>query len=266
MRVPSAVRRVTDPLIRHLRVPVLSGVNRGRRWGLLSAGAGYVSGRRQAGQLELIQELLEPGDTVWDVGAHHGYVTLCAAAHAGSTGHVHAFEPSAENRDILERHMRWNDVQNVTVHAYALSDADGTASFGGAHSSKTRALGAGTEHVVVRRGETLVRDHGCAAPTFVKLDVEGAEGAAVEGLASVLPAGARLMIAMHSAAADARCVEVLSAAGFELIASAPLRQNRRRPWVSDPDLFAIGPACASRDRVHDTLRRAGFTTDWGAQR
>lgn len=257
MRVPSAVRRVTDPLIRHLRMPVLSGVNRGRRWGLLSAGAGYVSGRRQAGQLELIQQLLQPGDTMWDVGAHHGYVTLCAAARIGPHAEVHAFEPSAENRDILERHMRWNGVANVTVHACALSDEDGTATFGGAHSSKTRALGAGTEQVVVRRGDSLVRNDGLTPPSFVKLDVEGAEGAAVAGLVGVLPADARLMIGMHSAAADARCVEELTAAGFELVATRALAQNRRGAWVSDPDLFAIGPGCKDRDRIHTALHHAG---------
>lgn len=263
MRVPPTIRRVTDPLIRHLRVPVLSGVNRGRRWGLLSAGAGYVSGSRQAAQLALLEQLMEPGDIVWDVGAHHGYVTLCAAARVASPttpdAHVHAFEPSHENRAILERHMQWNRVDNVTVHASALSDHDGTASFGGAHSSKTRALGAGTEHVVVRRGDSLVRDGTCAAPTFVKLDVEGAEGAAVAGLIGVLPANARLMIAMHSAAADAQCVQLLTAAGFELVASAALQQNREGPWVSDPDLLAIGPACTGRDRIHAALHRAGFT-------
>lgn len=258
MRVPHAVRRVTDPLIRHLRVPVLSGVNRGRHWGLLSAGAGYVSGRRQAAQLRLIEQLMEPGDTMWDVGAHHGYVTLCAAARVGPVAQVHAFEPSAENRAILERHMRWNGVRNVTVHACALSDHDGTANFGGAHSSKTRALGAGTEQVSVRRGDSLVQERRAAAPTFVKLDVEGAEGDAVAGLVSVLPGHARLMIGMHTAAADARCVELLSAAGFELVPTAALVRNRRGSWVSDPDLFAIGPSCEGRERIHATLRQAGF--------
>ena len=75
MRVPAAVRQVTDPVLGRLRVPVLSGVNRGRWWSLVSAGSGYGTGRRASGQMSLLCGLLHPGDVMWDVGAHHGFVT-----------------------------------------------------------------------------------------------------------------------------------------------------------------------------------------------
>jgi len=258
MQVPDVVRRVTDPLLGGVRIPVLSGVNRGRWWTLISAGSGYGSGRRAHAQMELLSSLLRPGEVVWDVGAHHGFVTLCAAGRAGPTGAVHAFEPSARNRAVLRRHVRWNRLRNVTVHPVALSDYDGEARFGGTGTSKMYALGAGTEAVTVRRGATLVAQGICPPPTFMKLDVEGAEADALAGALDVLPRCARLLIAVHGREADERCSTLLRAAGFELVPSRALERCRQGRWQADPDLFCLGPDATSREHDGALLRKAGF--------
>ena len=258
MRVPAFVRPVTDRLLAGVRVPVVSGVNRGRWWSLISAGSGYASGRRASSQMELLAALVRPDDVVWDVGAHHGYVTLAAARQAGARGAVHAFEPSATNRAVLQRHVRWNRLGNVAVHPYALSDFDGALNFGGNGTSKMYALGAGSETVDVRRGATLVEQGVCAPPTFMKIDVEGAEGEAIAGTLPVLPRSARLFVAVHGPAADERCRHLLDAAGFELVPSRALEESRRAEWRSDPDLFCIGPECESRERDLALLRASGF--------
>ena len=258
MHVPGIVRRVTDPLLSGVRVPVLSGVNRGRWWSLVSAGSGYASGRRASAQMQLLAALVQPDDVVWDVGAHHGFVTLCAARRVEGRGAVHAFEPSAPNRALLCRHARWNHLANTTVHPFALSCYDGESCFGGTGTSKMFALGAGPETVSVRRGDTLVAQGVCPPPTFMKIDVEGAEGSTIEGTLSVLPRNARLFIAVNGREADARCQELLGAAGFEMVPSRALERSRQGPWRSDPDLFCFGPECEARDRDRALLRAAGF--------
>jgi FkbM family methyltransferase len=258
MRVPGFVRQLTDPLLGPVRVPVLSGVNRGRWWSLISAGSGYASGRRAAPQMELLASLVQPGDVVWDIGAHHGYVTLFAARRTGAAGRVHAFEPSATNREHLQRHVRWNGLRNVTVHPFALSDHDGESAFGGTGTSKMYALGAGPETVRVRSAASLVAAGVCAPPTFVKIDVEGAEAGTVAGLLSALPRTARLLIAMHGREVDAQCSALLAGAGFELVPSRALERSRAGGWVSDPDLFCIGPDHPGRERDIGLLRAAGF--------
>ena len=255
MQVPRIVRRVTDPLLQAVPVPVLSGVNQGRWWSLASAGSGYASGRRAHHQMKIIAALLQHDDIVWDVGAHHGYVTLCAAREARE---VHAFEPSARNRAALRRHLRWNRLRNVVVHPFALSDRDGTASFGGSGTSKTFALGKGEELVEVRRAATLVGNGTCPAPTFVKTDVEGAEPDLLVGLLPVLPGTARLLIAVHGRDANERCTALLESAGFALVPSRALERSRQGQWNGDPDLFAIGPAHPGRDRDIALLRDRGF--------
>ena len=260
MRVPAAVRQLTDPMLGRLRVPVLSGVNRGRWWSLVSAGSGYGTGRRASGQMSLLCALLRRGDVMWDVGAHHGFVTLCAARAVGAVGAVHAFEPSARNRAVLARHVRWNRLGNVHVHPFALAAADGTASFGGGGSSKTYALGAGDEQVVVRSGASLVAAGVSAPPTFLKLDVEGAEGDALAGLLAVLPRSARLRVAMHGREADRRCTALLEGAGFLTLPSRALARSRAGDWNADPDLFCSGPDQPAAERARDLalLQARGF--------
>ena len=258
VRIPTPVRRVTDPVLIRLRMPVLSGVNRGCWWSLISAGTGYGSGRRASEQLRLIAELLRPGDCVWDVGAHHGFVTLCAAHRVGSRGQVHAFEPAALNRAVLLRHLRWNVITNVTVHPYALSDRDGEACFGGVGSSKTFRLGGGSETVAVRRGDTLIAIGGCPPPSFMKVDVEGAEADVIAGVLPGLTGHVVILIAMHSRQSDARCSELLHQAGFRLYPSRALQRCRASRWSGDPDLLATSPTSAGWDRQAALVQRLGF--------
>ncbi len=95
-------------------------------------------------------------------------------------------------------------------------------------------------------------------PTFIKIDVEGAEGDTVEGLMPILPRTARLFIAMHTREADVQCVKLLSDAGWECLPSQALARCRTGEWRSDPDLFCIGPDAANRDVDTAALRRANF--------
>lgn len=258
MRAPTSLRRLTDPILERVPVPIWGGPNRGRWWAVVSAGSGYASGRRGQAQLRILERLIAPGDVVWDVGAHHGYVTLAAAGLVGPTGRVHAFEPSARNRRILRRHLAWNQVRNVMVHPYALSSFDGEAAFGGGGTSKRRSLGVGSDRVPVRTAASLVESGECRRPTFMKIDVEGAEGDVVAGARPVLPPYARLLIAVHSAEADRQCCSVLDQLDFDLHASRGLRAAREGPWRGDPDLLGAGPDIPWLEWVRQTLNEADF--------
>lgn len=251
MRIPPFVRRWLDPLTERIPVPVIGGVNRGRWWSLVSAG-GYATGRRAGAQMAVFRELIAPGDVVWDVGAHHGYVTLLAAARVRPDGWVYTFEPGRKNRRILERHVRWNRLRNVSVQECALASYDGTARFGGGTTSKMHALGSGEEEVAVCTGESLVRSGAVRPPTFVKIDVEGAEGDVLAGALPILSPQVVLLVAVHSATADRECTSLLQARGFELYPSRALDRARRSRFRGDADLLCVGPD------HHDDGRIAGL--------
>lgn len=242
MKLPAVARQLLDPITERIPVPIIAGTNAGRWWGLASSGSGYVSGRRANAQMRVLHALLREGDIAWDVGAHHGYVSLMASRRTGPTGRVHAFEPSVANGRILERHLRWNGCANTALHTLALGDAEGEARFGGGDTSKMHALGQGEERVQVRRADRMIEEGRCGAPTFLKVDVEGAEGAFLEGCGNALPPNVRLVIAMHSVEADARCTAWLNAHGFAQMPSRALVAARGGHWYSDPDLYAVGPS------------------------
>ena len=243
MRFPRFVRRIFDPVTERIPVPVLGGLNRGRLWSLASSGSGYASGRRADPQMRLLASLIAEGDVFWDVGAHHGYVALMASARVGPGGRVHAFEPGARNAEVLRRHLRWNRIGNVTVETRALGAANGEADFGGGDTSKMHALGGGDERVEVRTARSLIGDGEAAAPDVVKIDVEGGEADVLEGALDALPDTVRLVIAIHSAAADQACVSLLEKHGFSVLATGELQRARMSggPWAGDPDLLAVGP-------------------------
>ncbi|MDZ7780600.1 MAG: FkbM family methyltransferase [Gemmatimonadota bacterium] len=243
MRLPRLVRRLIDPVTERIPVPVVGGLNRGRFWNLASAGSGYATGRRAGPQMALLHDLTGRGEVFWDVGAHHGYVTLMAAARVGPEGHVEAFEPGLRNMRLLRRHLRWNRVANATVRPLALGAFEGEADFGGGDTSKMHALGGGSERVTVRTGRSLIEAGTVAPPDVVKIDVEGTEADVLEGLLDLAPPTARFVVAIHSRRSDRACVALLREHGFSVRATPELERARRDggAWPGDPDLVAVGP-------------------------
>lgn len=245
MRLPRVVSRALLPFAGRLPVPILSGENRGRLWSVASAGSGYATGLRSSEQMRVFASLVRPGDRVWDVGAHHGYMTLCASQRAGASGRIFAFEPSVENRALLNRHLAWNGVENAQVSPLALSDFEGQTTFGGDGTSKMLALGGGDEVVSVTRGASLIQAGACEAPTVMKIDVEGAEGGVLRGMGKTIPTQARILAAIHSYAAFVECCAALRGLGFRLLTSVGLQDCLSSGrWNGDPDLLALGPNCS----------------------
>ena len=258
MRLPEPVKRFTNPVVGRVPVPIMSGPNRGMWWSLASAGSGYMSGRRGARQMDLVASLLSAGDVFWDVGAHHGFVSLCAAPRVGALGEVHAFEPSQRNQWFISHHLGWNRIGNVTVHPYALSSFDGTSCLGGPGTSKTLTLGQGTDVVDVRTGCGVIKTGAARSPSLAKLDVEGAEADVLGGVMESLRQDAILLIAVHSREAYGGCEKILDANGFSIVPSRALRASLDGTWRSDPDMLCIGPAHATGVLTNRHLRQFGF--------
>lgn len=254
VRFAKAIKRATDSIFGPVPVRVIGGDNRGIRWSLASAGGGYGTGKRAAPQMAMLSALISPGDIVWDVGAHHGFVTLMASKRVGPHGRVHAFEPGERNRRFFNRHLKWNRVTNVVVHDVALSSYDGEASFGGEGSSRAFALNAGTERVRVRRAETMIASGDAPSPSFLKIDVEGEEANALLGLLPALEPSARMSVACHRRDTFEACDALLAQAGFHLFRSRALSASIAGSWYGDPDLIAFGPAYAGREADLERLR------------
>ncbi|HUQ68743.1 MAG TPA: FkbM family methyltransferase [Planctomycetaceae bacterium] len=139
-------------------------------------------------------ETLQAGQTVLDVGANRGYVTLIAALKVGPAGRVHSFEPNPQVRAELAAHVQMNGVADrATICSDALSDrSDQDATFFVSTFDRNSGLSSLTpsrellelrmlspEHTITVRTNTLDRyaeQQGLIAPIdLIKIDVEGAE-------------------------------------------------------------------------------------------
>jgi FkbM family methyltransferase len=244
MQLPFAIRAAGQRLLRKVPIRVRGGVNQGMRWSITSSGRGYASGSFGRDRLAVLEAIVQPGETFWDIGAHKGYVTLAASRLVGPLGTVVSIEPSERNRWFVHQHVAWNAAANVVVVGAALSGERGEARFGGRGDSLAYSLGTGDEIVPVRTIPEIAEEHGVALPSVVKIDAEGEEAAILEGARTCLGPGVALMISVHGREPHVACTAFLQARGFRIFQSwemARCSADPDEPWRSDYDLLAVGP-------------------------
>ena len=137
-------------------------------------------------------QLLDPGEVFWDVGANVGYFSLVAAARVREAGQVVAFEPGAAALERLTDNVALNPFKNIKIYNLAVADRDGESMLyraeGIADSSASlfaaAAGAAGGEVCHTVALDNFLHQEGLRPPDFIKLDVEGAELAALQGAAA----------------------------------------------------------------------------------
>ena len=153
-----------------------------------------VVDRYEQATTDLFRQLLQPGMAVVDIGAHVGYFSLLAANLVGSGGRVYAFEPEPSNHLLLLRNIELNGYTNILALRKAVSSTSGptdlflSALDSGSHS--IHAAGArgvtGTARVEATTLDAFLAAEGWPQVDLVKIDVEGAEGAVLEGMGHLL--------------------------------------------------------------------------------
>ena len=147
----------------------------------------------EPGVTQLFESLLQPGMVVVDVGAHIGYFTLLAARRVGPTGKVYAFEPVPYNYNLLVKNIALNGYENIVPVQKAVSNKVGAATFylhpnQVGHSFYPETLGRSKTAITVETTtlDQFLAEQGWPPVQMVKMDIEGAEPAALEGMAEVL--------------------------------------------------------------------------------
>jgi FkbM family methyltransferase len=137
---------------------------------------------------------LKPGDVFVDVGANVGYFSLLAAKLVGPTGKVVAVEAAPATYDALQAALALNGVTNAraineaafdSVSRLAIYTVDDEENAGGA--SVVKAVGPPIAEVPARPLADMLTDDEIARLRLVKIDVEGAEVAAVAGVLVAVP-------------------------------------------------------------------------------
>jgi FkbM family methyltransferase len=184
------------------------GVGKGLRFNPGGSNASYLLGTPEQDTQDVLELWLRPGMAVYDVGANVGFVTVIAARLVGEKGHVCSFEPVPMLADLAVHNANLNQFRQVSVHRIALSDQDGEAVFqvsknltmGKLANRESHASNAANDLLVSKRKlDSLVATDGLPYPDLVKIDVEGAEAAVLDGATEVLQrARPALLIELHS--------------------------------------------------------------------
>jgi len=136
---------------------------------------------------KMVDELVKPGDVVWDVGANVGLFTFASANRSGKDGEVIAIEADLWLVGLLRRSCEMLERSRnaaVMVIPAAASDSLGLATFHIAERTRSsnHLEGVGsTQAGGTRRTESIVTItldwlyQRLSAPQVLKIDVEGAE-------------------------------------------------------------------------------------------
>lgn len=188
-------------------------------------------GEFEKATVDLLCQMIRPGMTVIDIGAHVGYFTLPMAKWVGPTGRVYAFEPEASNFSLLQRNVAVNGYRHVVAVQKCVTDKTGLVELflserGSAYHSTHHDHWVGRQKVVVE-GITLddfLEAEGWPWISLVKMDIEGGEAAALRGMSKLLRRAnsLKLVVEFNPGRLDscgvnpAEFVGTLAACGFEI--------------------------------------------------
>lgn len=153
-------------------------------------------GNLEASVQEAMLRHIPKGGVFYDVGANLGFFSLLGAHFAGrGEGHAYAFEPAPDNVAAIRRNLALNVLEgDVTVIEAAVGARSGRARLQVVDDQSWSKLADYGEHVFTTAVldvrlvalDDVVAGGQARPPDVVKIDVEGAELAVLEGMRGVL--------------------------------------------------------------------------------
>jgi FkbM family methyltransferase len=152
-----------------------------------------VEGDHDMDQIQFINNKLDlKSKTIFDIGAHIGYMSMCFATIVGEQGKVISFEPNPYNLDRFKKNLEKNedlskiiDIRNVAVtnsngsekFVFSKNVDSGTSSGGFLDRSDTALNRKFYELFEETETETVnLSDFTNPKPDLIKIDIEGFEG------------------------------------------------------------------------------------------
>ncbi len=194
----------------------------------------FVSKTWEPEETRLVSSLLREGDVFVDVGANMGYFTLVASDAVGKSGKVFAFEPEPKNFSLLRKNVQANKCANARCEQKAVTASDHPvelflSSFNYGDHRIFQSRDDDNYNRGAQRARTQVQgvalDSYFAPGTridFIKMDVQGAEYFALQGMKRVLRDNPDVVLVMefwphglHEAGVEpARLLEEIEALSF----------------------------------------------------
>lgn len=201
------IQRGKGILLRHVIMPSLPGAGAefelhvppgaarvGLRYRETLGVSSLLYGTFELAELNFVAQYLEAGDKAMDIGANVGLFSVVMGTAVGPLGAVFAFEPVPLNVSRLEKNLRKNTLDNVSVFPVALGVMEGQMRLhmatDPAYPSLQEVQGgfaSGAEVLVqVRSLDSVWAELGCPDIALVKIDVEGSEADVLQGASRFL--------------------------------------------------------------------------------
>jgi FkbM family methyltransferase len=229
------VRLLGGTFLVHARLT--EGPMKGRLFVCWSSEAYFILGSHYERDAQLLlMDILKPGEIVYDLGGHAGYMALLFSALVGATGRVFSFEPSPVNFLRVQENVEANRPSNITAVNIAVSDHEGMALID-EQSSESTIVDAGKRGRQLSPIQTMRLDDfafrdGHPLPTFIKIDIEGHAGPALEGMRSILKvARPKIICELHNTAEEERVIGLMHTYRYQISSIDLERKFPRRVMI-----------------------------------
>jgi FkbM family methyltransferase len=190
-------------------------------------GVMFALGKPDQEACRIYRELIRPGDTVFDIGANRGQMSLVFARLVGPEGLVVAFEPAPDVARDLERNCELNGLRNVKVICAAAAGEDGEQVFLFPTDRQTQGKLSSVEPTYNNQAsqsfrvrtvmlDSVAKEVG-RSPQSIKIDVEGAGGVVLRGADEVLrKGGPNVYFELHGPEEQAAAAVLIDKYGYRL--------------------------------------------------
>ena len=157
----------------------------------------FISGCYEPNEFAYLDEIIKPDMKIVDIGANIGLYTIWMAKRIQDGGEVIALEPSSREFKRLEQNIILNDLDNVTMLKTGASDSRRS---GKLHISNDNEPGLNTlgeitysnideiaiEDIALNKVDNILSDLKIGHVDIIKIDVEGHEYFALQGMEDTL--------------------------------------------------------------------------------
>ena len=144
---------------------------------------------------KILKKNISEGDTVFDIGANIGYVSVVLSKLVGDKGKVFSFEAIPHTSTEFLVNINLNNCTNITLIQKALSNENKKVTFripdGGTnhsmasmvwHKKEDDTINVEVDSIILDEDKDLKH----LSPSFIKIDVEGSEGMVISGMKELI--------------------------------------------------------------------------------
>lgn len=154
-------------------------------------------------KINLIKNVLSPGDTFIDIGCSFGLFSLIASKIVGHNGEVLSFDPSETAIKTLNKNSQINGFRNIKTFNIALGDSDKFINFFGQNYGGTIIKGnpqydtSKGREIEMKKLDTMLSSTNLENLKFIKIDAEGSEFDIIKGAKNIIKNSKNLLISLE---------------------------------------------------------------------